>query len=99
MLLRGDLVCREGAAIQSSWHAQIGLMKRRTPGVRELNSGNRGSGKVSCPTKIAGPGSQGLQTDLVINRFSQSLLAAQVTLSRLHADVPEQELDLLQLAA
>jgi hypothetical protein len=99
MLLRGDLVCREGAAVQSSWHAQIGLTKRRNPWSTRIKFWESGLGKVSCPAKIAGPGSQGLQTDLVINRFSQSLLAAQVTLSRLHADVPEQELDLLQLAA
>jgi len=39
------------------------------------------------------------EADLVIDRFSQPLLAAEVTLGRLHADVTQQELDLLQLTA
>ena len=36
---------------------------------------------------------------MVIHRFSESLLATQVALSCLHADVPKQKLDLLKLAA
>ena len=43
--------------------------------------------------------SEGFQADLVVDDFSQPLLAAQVTLRRLHADVPQQELDLLKFAA
>ena len=45
------------------------------------------------------PGSQGFKTDLVIDRFSQSLFATQVALGCLHADMPKQELNLLELPA
>jgi hypothetical protein len=37
------------------------------------------------------------QTDFVVDCISQSLLAAQVSLCRLHAHMTEQELDLLKL--
>jgi len=50
---------------------------------------------VSAPRGVT----KGFQTYLVIDSFSQPLLAAQVALSRLHADVSQQELDLLKLAA
>ena len=43
--------------------------------------------------------SKGFETDSVIDRFPQLLLAAKVTLRRLDADMPQQELNLLQLAA
>jgi hypothetical protein len=39
------------------------------------------------------------QTNLVVDRFPQPLLATQVTLSRLYADMSEQKLDLFQFAA
>lgn len=40
-----------------------------------------------------------LDSDGIVNRVPEPLLAAQVSLGRLHADVPEQKLDLLQLPA
>ena len=43
--------------------------------------------------------SLGFQADLVIDGTPKPLLAAQVPLRRLHRHVPQQELDLLQLAA
>jgi hypothetical protein len=39
-----------------------------------------------------------LNTDRIINGISKPLLASQISLRRLDADVPEQELDLFQLA-
>ena len=51
------------------------------------------------PPSAAGTIHEGFQADLVIDRFPQPLLAAQVALRCLHADMPEQELDLLKFAA
>ena len=41
----------------------------------------------------------GLEAKFVINRIAQSLLATQIPFRSLHADVPKQELNLLELAA
>jgi hypothetical protein len=40
-----------------------------------------------------------VEGEQIVHRLSEILLAAQVTLSRLHRGVPEQELNLLQLPA
>jgi len=40
-----------------------------------------------------------LDSDAIVDSFPQTLIAAEVTLSGLHADVPEQELNLPQLSA
>ena len=40
-----------------------------------------------------------LQADVIVDRIPESLLASQVPFRRLHRNVPQQELDLLQFAA
>jgi hypothetical protein len=40
-----------------------------------------------------------LESDVVVDGVAEPLLAAEITLSRQHADMPEQELDLLEFAA
>jgi hypothetical protein len=54
---------------------------------------------VACPALAARGVTKGFQANLVVDRFSQPLLAAQVELGRLRADAPKQELTLLQHAA
>ena len=75
----------------------------RYPGLSfaKHSSGHRNE-QYSNPAYLALTGaiiSNVFQTDLVVDRFSQPLLAAQIALRRLHADMPKQKLDLLQLAA
>jgi hypothetical protein len=41
----------------------------------------------------------GLDADLVVDGVSETLLAAKISLGRLHGDVPQQELDLVQFAS
>jgi hypothetical protein len=53
---------------------------------------------VALPVLVARGVTDRFQADLVVDGFSQPLVAAQVTLSRWYADVPWQELNLFKLA-
>jgi hypothetical protein len=57
------------------------------------------TGYFHCPTvKVDLPQRVRLQLETVIHWASQVLLAAEIALGRLHGNMPEQELNLLQLA-
>jgi hypothetical protein len=56
-------------------------------------------GRIVGNPSRAGTQGSGLDSDFVVYRRSNSLRAAKVSLSRLHRDMPKEELDLLQFAA
>ena len=65
-------------------------------GSPEVSFTLRENGRQSFHRRNSG---RGLDSDLVVYGGSNSLRAAEVSLRRLHRDVPEEELDLLQFAA
>jgi hypothetical protein len=70
------------------------------PALPHRRSARRASGfvLVGCTSSCGVNNSPGFDTKSVVNRHSQTLPAANVAFCGLHRDMPEEKLDLLELA-
>ena len=55
--------------------------------------------KVGCASRCSVADSPGFYTEFVVDRYSQTLLAANIAFGGLHRDMPEKKLDLLDLTS
>ena len=54
---------------------------------------------VACTSRCCAANSPGFDTEFVVDRYSQTLPAANIAFGGLHRDMPEKKLDLLKLAS
>jgi len=71
----------------------MGNTDEATDGSRVVAQGGSGIGPASAQGGI------GFDTQMVVDGVSELLIASEISLGRLNRDVPDQELDLVQLAA